>query len=89
MIEVVYHGPAGVHRAFDAQGVEYRLPRGVPTLAPEDLAAKLCEREHFAYADEVPPEVEPTETPDDPPVTDEHELPDPRGVNAESPYVEE
>lgn len=85
MIEVVYFGEAGVHRAFDAEGAEHALRRGVPTSVPEELAERLCEREHFTLAAEDV-ESEPT---GDPPETDEHELPDPDGVNADDPYVEE
>lgn len=102
MIEVIYFGPAGVHRAFDAEGTEHALPRGVPTGVPDELAERLVEREHFAFADDY---AEPTadqdgddngeqatvdQLPEDPPETGEHELPeDPEGVNATHPYVEE
>lgn len=46
MIEIVYTGPAGVHRALH-EGEEYPLPYGVPTEVPAELADKLCRREHF------------------------------------------
>lgn len=90
MIEIVYTGPAGSHRAFDESGEPYRLVRGVPTEVPDELAERLCEGEEFDFAEDVECEPE-TETPE--PVDEEIEEPtaeeDPEGVNASSPYGEE
>lgn len=87
MIEIVYTGSAGSHRAFSEDGVAYRLVQGVPTEVPDELAERLCDEEGFEFADEAtaPDPVEPETDDQDP--TDEDE--DPQGVNADQPYGEE